>query len=63
MCIIGNLDRVELEVDTPKGGGEMTEFNLWMAPDCAGTQYENTNRSWYYYSVSTSASYDGKLIR
>jgi len=28
------------------------EFNLWTKPDCGGTQYENTNRTWFYFGIS-----------
>lgn len=27
------------------------EFNVWTRPDCAGTQYENTNRTWFYFGI------------
>jgi hypothetical protein len=27
------------------------EFNLWTRPDCAGTPFENTNRTWFYFSI------------
>lgn len=27
------------------------EFNLWTKPDCAGTEYENLNRSWFFFSI------------
>lgn len=27
------------------------EFNLWTKPDCAGTEYENLNRSWFFFCV------------
>ena len=27
------------------------EFNVWTKPDCAGTAYENGNRSWFYFGV------------
>lgn len=27
------------------------EVNVWTRPDCEGTPYENTNRTWYYFSV------------
>ncbi|XP_058837129.1 uncharacterized protein LOC131693378 isoform X3 [Topomyia yanbarensis] len=27
------------------------EFNLWTRPDCAGTPYENQNRTWFYFAV------------
>ena len=27
------------------------EFNLWTRPDCAGTEFENNNRTWFYFSI------------
>ncbi|XP_017769035.1 PREDICTED: cytosolic carboxypeptidase-like protein 5 [Nicrophorus vespilloides] len=27
------------------------EFNLWTKPDCAGTEFENGNRTWFYFGV------------
>lgn len=27
------------------------EFNIWTKPDCAGTEYENPNRSWFMFSI------------
>lgn len=27
------------------------EFNLWTKPDCVGTEYENGNRTWFYFGV------------
>lgn len=27
------------------------EFNLWTRPDCAGTEFENGNRTWFYFGV------------
>lgn len=27
------------------------EFNLWTKPDCGGTEYENGNRTWFYFGV------------
>uniref|UniRef100_UPI00398E6391 cytosolic carboxypeptidase-like protein 5 isoform X2 n=1 Tax=Pristiophorus japonicus TaxID=55135 RepID=UPI00398E6391 len=27
------------------------EFNVWTKPDCAETEFENGNRSWFYFSV------------
>ena len=26
-------------------------FNVWTAPDAAGTQYQNGNRSWFYFGI------------
>ncbi|KAM8953323.1 cytosolic carboxypeptidase-like protein 5 [Pelodytes ibericus] len=37
------------------------EFNVWTKPDCAETEYENGNRSWFYFSVRGAAP--GKLIK
>ncbi|XP_044145947.1 LOW QUALITY PROTEIN: cytosolic carboxypeptidase-like protein 5 [Bufo gargarizans] len=37
------------------------EFNVWTKPDCADTEYENGNRSWFYFSVRGGAP--GKLIK
>ncbi|KAM3910300.1 cytosolic carboxypeptidase-like protein 5 [Leptodactylus fuscus] len=37
------------------------EFNVWTKPDCAETEYENGNRSWFYFSVRGGAP--GKLIK
>ncbi|RXM99038.1 Cytosolic carboxypeptidase-like protein 5 [Acipenser ruthenus] len=37
------------------------EFNVWTKPDCAETQFENGNRSWFYFSVRGGAP--GKLIK
>lgn len=53
----GNLDRVE-----QVGGDENLEFNLWTAPDCAGTEFENPNSSWFCFKVSTPANHNGKTI-
>lgn len=30
------------------------EFNLWTRPDCAGTEFENGNRTWFYFGVQSS---------
>lgn len=27
------------------------EFNLWTRPDCHGTPFENSNRTWFFFSV------------
>ena len=41
----GNLARVA------KVEKHENEFNLWTLPDCANTDYENGNRTWFYFSV------------
>ncbi|XP_024912413.1 cytosolic carboxypeptidase-like protein 5 isoform X3 [Cynoglossus semilaevis] len=62
----GNLARVEKVEKTnsssPSSGLSATttsgltptpdyEFNVWTQPDSAGTEHENGNRSWFYFSV------------
>ncbi|KAJ8362298.1 hypothetical protein AAFF_G00384650 [Aldrovandia affinis] len=37
------------------------EFNVWTKPDCAETEFENGNRSWFYFSVRGAVP--GKVIR
>nr|XP_015203938.1 PREDICTED: cytosolic carboxypeptidase-like protein 5 isoform X2 [Lepisosteus oculatus] len=37
------------------------EFNVWTKPDCAETEFENGNRSWFYFSVRGGTP--GKLIK
>ena len=27
------------------------EFNIWTHPDCAGTEFENGNRTWFYFGI------------
>ncbi|XP_034018660.1 cytosolic carboxypeptidase-like protein 5 isoform X2 [Thalassophryne amazonica] len=31
------------------------EFNVWTQPDCANTEHENGNRSWFFFSVRGAA--------
>lgn len=26
-------------------------FNMWTRPDCAGTEFENGNRTWFYFGI------------
>ncbi|XP_042552631.1 cytosolic carboxypeptidase-like protein 5 isoform X1 [Dipodomys spectabilis] len=37
------------------------EFNVWTRPDCAETEFENGNRSWFYFSVRGGSP--GRLIK
>ncbi|XP_041661649.1 cytosolic carboxypeptidase-like protein 5 isoform X2 [Cheilinus undulatus] len=73
----GNLARVEkvekgsssppgdvAPVGSVPSGSNITpdyEFNVWTQPDCAGTEHENGNRSWFYFSVRGAAP--GKLLK
>ncbi|XP_050715046.1 cytosolic carboxypeptidase-like protein 5 isoform X2 [Eriocheir sinensis] len=27
------------------------EYNLWTRPDCSGTEYENNNRTWFFFGI------------
>ncbi|XP_030638396.1 cytosolic carboxypeptidase-like protein 5 [Chanos chanos] len=68
----GNLGRVE-KVDRAEpenegngpGKGCLSipdyEFNVWTKPDCADTEFENGNRSWFYFSVR--GAQPGKLLK
>ncbi|XP_076239196.1 cytosolic carboxypeptidase-like protein 5 isoform X2 [Calliopsis andreniformis] len=31
------------------------EFNVWTKHDCHGTQFQNSNRTWFYFGVKASA--------
>ncbi|KAH8877134.1 Cytosolic carboxypeptidase-like protein 5 [Schistosoma japonicum] len=41
--IFGNIAIADIRVDY--------EFRIWTRPDCAGTEYVNCNRTWFYFSV------------
>uniref|UniRef100_A0A8D8RLD4 Cytosolic carboxypeptidase-like protein 5 n=1 Tax=Cacopsylla melanoneura TaxID=428564 RepID=A0A8D8RLD4_9HEMI len=54
----GNLAKVELvpKEDVSSPGAESPpsvdyEFNVWPRPDCAGTEFENGNRTWFYFGM------------
>ncbi|XP_066524503.1 cytosolic carboxypeptidase-like protein 5 isoform X2 [Hoplias malabaricus] len=68
----GNLGRVD-KVERSEGASDSSsstgnpqlhidyEFNVWTKPDCAGTEFENGNRSWFYFSVR--GVLPGKLLK
>ena len=37
------------------------DYNVWTAPDCAGLECENANRTWFYFGVK--GGQPGKLLR
>ena len=37
------------------------EYNIWTKPDCMGTEYENGNRTWFYFGVKGGQM--GKIIK
>ncbi|XP_052740659.1 cytosolic carboxypeptidase-like protein 5 isoform X2 [Bicyclus anynana] len=58
---LGHVERVPTEFIAPtlnpKTNAAETpdyEFNLWTRPDCAGTEFENGNRTWFYFGVQAS---------
>lgn len=62
----GNLGRVErVERSDPSASAPPPqpdyEFNVWTKPDCASTEFENGNRSWFYFSVR--GMLPGKLLK
>lgn len=36
-------------------------YNVWTAPDCAGQEFENANRTWFYFGVK--GGQPGKVLR
>lgn len=32
------------------------EYNLWTRPDCSGTEYENNNRTWFFFGIRGTVS-------
>ena len=69
----GNLARVERvkndenstveEVDDMSGTIVTPdyEYNVWTRPDCAGTEFENSNRSWFHFGVKGGSP--GKVLK
>ncbi|KAF5274443.1 hypothetical protein FQR65_LT04359 [Abscondita terminalis] len=37
------------------------EFNLWTKPDCFGTEFENGNRTWFYFGIRANSP--GLLVK
>mmetsp|Transcript_153428 Transcript_153428/g.490379 ORF Transcript_153428/g.490379 Transcript_153428/m.490379 type:complete len:968 (-) Transcript_153428:194-3097(-) len=51
----GNMGRVErspVVTRLPGGTVKKEEYAITVAPDCVGTPGQNTNRTWFYFSVS-----------
>nr|XP_034829932.1 cytosolic carboxypeptidase-like protein 5 isoform X8 [Maniola hyperantus] len=60
---LGHVERVPTEFIAPTINPKTNvaetpdyEFNLWTRPDCAGTEFENGNRTWFYFGVQASES-------
>ncbi|XP_028028900.1 cytosolic carboxypeptidase-like protein 5 isoform X2 [Bombyx mandarina] len=58
---LGHVERVPTELIAPginhKTNAPETpdyEFNIWTRPDCAGTEFENGNRTWFYFGVQAT---------
>ncbi|XP_021109263.1 cytosolic carboxypeptidase-like protein 5 isoform X3 [Heterocephalus glaber] len=71
---LAHVEKVESASSDGEGVGAVTsaptggvtsspdyEFNVWTRPDCAETEFENGNRSWFYFSVRGGTP--GKLIK
>ena len=56
----GNLDSALLDKNGPQD--EKVYFTLSTAPDCAGTPFENGNRTWFYFKVVVQANSQGKTL-
>ncbi|XP_051161461.1 cytosolic carboxypeptidase-like protein 5 isoform X2 [Leptopilina boulardi] len=60
-------DNEENENDTKSCKNDLVEenldyeFNLWTKHDCHGTEYENSNRTWFYFGVK--AAKPGAFVR
>ncbi|CAG9559877.1 unnamed protein product [Danaus chrysippus] len=58
---LGHVERVPTEFIAPTLNPKTNvsetpdyEFNLWTRPDCAGTEFENGNRTWFYFGIQAS---------
>ncbi|XP_075971390.1 cytosolic carboxypeptidase-like protein 5 isoform X3 [Anticarsia gemmatalis] len=58
---LGHVERVPTELIASSVNAKTNatetpdyEFNLWTRPDCAGTEFENGNRTWFYFGVQAS---------
>ncbi|KAJ8727389.1 hypothetical protein PYW07_001508 [Mythimna separata] len=65
---LGHVERVPTELIAPAVNPKTNateipdyEFNMWTRPDCAGTEFENGNRTWFYFGVQASEA--GILVR
>lgn len=55
---LGHVERVPTELIAPSLNPKTNtaetpdyEFNMWTRPDCAGTEFENGNRTWFYFGI------------
>nr|AMO02543.1 cytosolic carboxypeptidase-like protein [Tityus serrulatus] len=66
-CIRGNVSstctqtKADTDVSRPRKPGQPLEFNIWIHADCAGTPYENTNRTWFHFGIQ--GGYPETLIK
>ena len=57
---LGNLERVEEYESSER---DSLEYNLWLAADCAGTEFQNANRTWFHFSVTIPPNFNKKVLR
>jgi hypothetical protein len=46
ICIIYGLTSMLLQAVVERGFEQVIEYQVWTAPDCAGTQYETVHTTW-----------------
>ena len=63
----GNLAKVERKQEDESTDEENPtivpdyEYNIWTWPDAVGTEFENLNRTWFYFGVKGGSS--GKVLK
>ena len=57
----GNLARVEECRNSD--GPDTREFDLWTSRDCAETEFDNGNKTWFYFSVCTPQNFSDKILK
>lgn len=65
---LARVERVKSEENNSSQEDDVTtvitpdyDYNVWTAPDCAGMECENSNRTWFYFGVKGGQG--GKLLR
>ena len=67
---LARVERVKLEENNSSSPEDVDgtvviipdyDYNVWTAPDCAGMECENLNRTWFYFGVK--GGQPGKLLR
>eukprot|EP00794_Sanderia_malayensis_P004908 gene4908-5555_t len=48
--VVQQKDNVKLTAKPPSPAFDY-DYNVWTCPDCMGTEFENANRTWFYFGV------------